>query len=313
MPFCGHKAVLYTLRHGGKLYMELFWDWIRALALDIWGTLKLIRPVDVFDIFFVSLLFYSVYKFIKTRRAGKLALGVAVFIVLLMITRAFDMQTAQFLLTNVFQIGLITVIVVFQPELRSALEMLGGESIKGVKALGESKSVENIRYVIDEVSTAVFNMSEEKTGALVVMERTTLLGDQIITGTVINADVQAELIKNIFFNKAPLHDGAMIIRDGRIHAAGCLLPLTQRTDLIKSLGMRHRAAIGLSENSDAVVIVVSEETGNVSLVRDGEITSNYTCEKLKSELLSLFDADEENSKYAVIKRVKRTKKASKND
>ncbi len=287
--------------------MKMFLEWAEAFALDIWGTLKLMRFVDVLDILFVTLLFYYVYKFIKTRRAGKLALGVAVFIVLLMLTRAFDMQTAQFLLTNVFQIGLITVIVVFQPELRSALEMLGGESIKGVKAFGESKSTENIKNVIDEVVEAVFDMSDDKTGALIVMERTTLLGDQIITGTVVNADVQAELIKNIFFNKAPMHDGAMIIRNGRIHAAGCLLPLTQRTDLIKALGMRHRAAIGLSENSDAVVVVVSEETGNVSVVINGEITRNYTNEKLKSELISLFDADDDSSKYGVIKRVKKQK------
>ncbi len=287
--------------------MKMFWEWAEAFVLDLWGTLKLMRFVDVLDILFVTLLFYYVYKFIKTRRAGKLALGVAVFIVLLMLTRAFDMQTAQFLLTNVFQIGLITVIVVFQPELRSALEMLGGESIKGVKALGESKSTENIKNVIDEVTEAVFDMSDDKTGALIVMERTTLLGDQIITGTVVNADVQSELIKNIFFNKAPLHDGAMIIRNGRIHAAGCLLPLTQRTDLIKALGMRHRAAIGLSENSDAVVVVVSEETGNVSVVINGEITRNYTNETLKSELLSLFDADEDSAKYGVIKRVKKQK------
>lgn len=287
--------------------MKMFWEWAEAFVLDLWGTLKLMRFVDVLDILFVTLLFYYVYKFIKTRRAGKLALGVAVFIVLLMLTRAFDMQTAQFLLTNVFQIGLITVIVVFQPELRSALEMLGGESIKGVKALGESKSTENIKNVIDEVTEAVFDMSDDKTGALIVMERTTLLGDQIITGTVVNADVQSELIKNIFFNKAPLHDGAMIIRNGRIHAAGCLLPLTQRTDLIKALGMRHRAAIGLSENSDAVVVVVSEETGNVSVVINGEITRNYTNETLKSELLSLFDAGEDSAKYGVIKRVKKQK------
>ncbi len=291
--------------------MELFIDWIKALALDVWGTLRLIRLVDIFDILFVALLFYYVYKFIKTRRAGKLALGVAVFVALLMLTRAFDMQTAQFLLTNVFQIGLITVIVVFQPELRSALEMLGGESIKGVKALGESKSVEDTRHVIGEVVDAVFDMSEEKTGALIVMERTTMLGDQIITGTVVNADVQSELIKNIFFNKAPLHDGAMIIRGGRIHAAGCLLPLTQRTDLMKALGMRHRAAIGLSEDSDAVIIVVSEETGNVSLVSDGEITRNFTYDMLRSELASIFDAGEDTAKYGVIKRVKMTKKRNK--
>ncbi len=290
--------------------MQVFIDWIKTSALDVWGTLKLMRFVDILDILFVTLLFYYVYKFIKTRRAGKLALGVAVFVVLLMLTRAFDMQTAQFLLTNVFQIGLITVIVVFQPELRSALEMLGGESIRGVKALGESRYVENAHHVVAEVTEAVFDMSAERTGALIVMERTTMLGDQIITGTVVNADVQSELIKNIFFNKAPLHDGAMIIRSGRIHAVGCLLPLTQRTDIVKALGMRHRAAIGLSENSDAVIIVVSEETGNVSVVRNGEIVRNYTAEKLKGELTSIFAPEEEAAKrYAVIKRVRMSKKS----
>lgn len=284
--------------------MQIVIDWLKTFALNIWATIKLMTLVDVIDIVFVSFLFYFVYKFIRTRRAGKLALGVAVFIGLLLLTRVFEMQAAQFLLTNVFQIGLVTVIVVFQPELRSALEMLGGESIKGVKVLAESKT-DDMVSVINELTEAVADMSDDRTGALIVIERTTMLGDQIITGTVVNADVQAELIKNIFYNKAPLHDGAMIIRSGRIHAAGCLLPLSGRTDLIKALGMRHRAAIGLSENSDAVVIVVSEETGNISLVIDGEIARNYTASKLKAELTELFVGESETAKKRVIKRVKR--------
>lgn len=287
--------------------MQIIIDWLKAFALNIWDTIKLMSLVDFFDIVFVSFLFYFIYKFIRTRRAGKLALGVAVFIGLLLLTRVLEMQAAQFILTNVFQIGLVTVIVVFQPELRSALEMLGGESMKGVKALGEARS-DDMVTVIDELVEAVASMSEEKTGALIVMERTTMLGDQIITGTVVNADVQSELVKNIFYNKAPLHDGAMIIRAGRIHAAGCLLPLSARTDLIKALGMRHRAAIGLSENSDAVVIVVSEETGTISLVIDGEIARNYTPSKLKAELTQLFIGDSESAKKRVIRRVKRSGK-----
>ncbi len=287
--------------------MQIIIDWLKDFALDIWDTIKLMSLVDIFDIIFVSFLFYFIYKFIRTRRAGKLALGVAVFIGFLLLTRVLEMQAAQFILTNVFQIGLVTVIVVFQPELRSALEMLGGESMKGVKALGEARS-DDMVTVIDELVDAISSMSEEKTGALVVMERTTMLGDQIITGTVINADVQSELVKNIFYNKAPLHDGAMIIRSGRIHAAGCLLPLSARTDLIKALGMRHRAAIGLSENSDAVIIVVSEETGTISLVIDGEIARNYTPSKLKSELTELFIGDSETAKKRVIRRVKRAGK-----
>ncbi len=292
--------------------MDIIYDWIKTFALQIWDTIRLMTFVDVLDIIFVSFLLYYVYKFIRTRRAGKLALGVAVFILLLALTRVFEMQAAQFLLTNVVQIGLITVIVVFQPELRSALEMLGGESIKGVKVLGDTKTGD-VTSMINELSEAVAVMSEEHTGALIAIERTTLLGDQIITGTVVNADVQAELIKNIFYNKAPLHDGAMIIRAGRIHAAGCLLPLSGRTDLIKALGMRHRAAIGLSENSDAIVIVVSEETGNISLVSDGEITRNYTEAKLKAELTELLGGDEHSMKKLSINRVKKTVKKHRDD
>ncbi len=288
--------------------MEAVRTWLGEFAENIMRTLSLLSfrdsfissLVNIIDILFVAVLFYYVFKFIRRRRAGKLALGVAVFLLILAVTQILEMHAAQFLLTNVFQIGLITVIVVFQPELRSALEVLGGETVK--VPFKRQRDVSETTAMIDELAETVAELSESKTGALIVIERTTLLGDHIITGTVINADVQRELIKNIFYNKAPMHDGAMIIRDCRIHAAGCLLPLTTRTDLIKDLGMRHRAAIGLSENSDAVVIVCSEETGIVSYVVGGEIMRNFTPTMLKAQLRADLVGDEDDDKKHTIRR-----------
>ena len=288
--------------------MDSIITWLGEFAENVLHTLSLLTfkesfigsLVNIADIIFVAILFYYVFKFIRRRRAGKLALGVAVFLIILAATQIFEMHASQFLLANVFQIGLITVIVVFQPELRSALEMLGGETVK--VPFKRPRDVSETTSMIDELADTVAELSESKTGALIVIERTTLLGDHIITGTVINADVQRELIKNIFFNKAPMHDGAMIIRDNRIHAAGCLLPMTTRTDLIKDLGMRHRAAIGLSENSDAIVIVCSEETGIVSYVEGGEISRNYTPTMLKAQLRAELIGDDSDSKLHPIKR-----------
>ncbi len=290
--------------------MDSILSWLREFGKNILRTLSLLTfqdsfvdsLVNIIDILFVAVLFYYIFKFIRRRRAGKLAIGVAVFLLILLVTQALDMHASQFLLANVFQIGLVTVIVVFQPELRSALEVIGGETV--MAPFKRSRDVSETTAMIDVLADAVSDLSESKTGALIVIERTTLLGDHIITGTVINADVEKELIKNIFFNKAPMHDGAMIIRGNRIHAAGCLLPLTTRTDLIKDLGMRHRAAIGLSENSDAIVIVVSEETGTISYVEGGEISRNYTPTMLKAQLRSVLVGDEDEKKHSIRRTVK---------
>ena len=291
--------------------MESVASWLRDFTENIQRTLSLLTfrdsffesLVNILDILFVAVLFYYVFKFIRRRRAGRLALGVAVFLLVLAVVQMLEMHAAQFLLTNVFQIGLITVIVVFQPELRSALEMLGGETVK--VPFKRVKDTSETAAVIDELADTLGELSESKTGALIVIERTTPLGDHIITGTVINADVQRELIKNIFFNKAPMHDGAMIIRDNRIHAAGCLLPLTTRTDLIKDLGMRHRAALGLSENSDAIVLVCSEETGTLSYVVGGEIERSYTPTMLKARLRAdLIGPDDDGKKHPIRRTVK---------
>lgn len=232
-----------------------------------------------FDILFVSVLFYFGYKFIKERRAGKLALGVVLLFAVHFVSNIFDLYVMQFLLQNVFQVGLITIVILFQPELRSALEKVGAQPLKGLKSIGE-KDTTATAHMIDEVAEAAWDMSRSKTGALMVFERTTMLGDLGIMGTVIDAEPTSFLIKNIFFNKAPLHDGALIVRNNRLYSAGCLLPLSDNPDIIKDLGTRHRAAIGMSENSDALVVVVSEETGCISVALEGKLTRNYNKETL---------------------------------
>jgi diadenylate cyclase len=171
------------------------------------------------------------------------------------------------------------------------LEKVGGNPIKGIKNIGESKKEDSLNLAIREVVAATSEMSQVKTGALIVFQRSTMLGDVISTGTVVDAQINSFLIRNIFFNKAPLHDGATIIVDSRIHAAGCLLPLSSQNDINRDLGTRHRAAIGMSENSDAVVIVVSEETGTISIAVDGQLRRNYDQNSLKIELSNLLTED----------------------
>ncbi len=231
------------------------------------------------DILLVSILFYFGYKFIKERRAGKLALGVVLLFAVHFVSSVFDFYVMQFLMQNVFQVGLITLVILFQPELRSALEKVGAQPLKGLKSIGE-KDTTSTEHMIEEVAEAAWDMSKSKTGALMVFERTTMLGDLGITGTIIDAEPTSFLIKNIFFNKAPLHDGAVIVRNNRLYSAGCLLPLSDNPDIIKDLGTRHRAAIGMSENSDALVLVVSEETGCISVALEGKLTRNYNKETL---------------------------------
>ncbi len=256
---------------------------MRELFVSIIHNIKIISIPDIIDIACVSVLFYFLYKFMRDRRSGKLAAGVIVLIVLKFVSELFDMYVIQFLLKNIFQVGLIAVAVIFQPELRSALEKVGGQPLKSIKSIGDSNFTPAEKMIADTVD-AVFDLSETKTGALIVFERLTKLGDLITSGTVIDAEPNELLIKNIFFNKAPLHDGALIIRDCRLHAAGCLLPLSSDTEIVKELGTRHRAAIGTSENSDAVVVVVSEETGTVSLAFEGVLYRDYTRDALSAAL-----------------------------
>lgn len=261
---------------------------------------------DALDIFIVSVILYFVYKFIKDRRAGKLAGGLLLLGGILIIAELFELQTLRYIFANIFQVGLIAIVIIFQPELRAALEKVGGESLRGIAGI-KTKGNNSDNYEIDELCSAVFDLASTKTGALIVLENTTKLGDIVKTGVVINADIAAPLLKNIFYNKAPLHDGAMIIRDFRILAAGCFLPLTESSEISKDLGTRHRAAVGMSEASDAKVIVVSEETGIVSVAYNGKLRRRYDTETLKNELVAFYSPVVAESKSVGKKRIRKNK------
>ena len=283
---------------------------IRSFASYIWNIIRDVGIVDIIDIAIVAIVFYYIYKFIRERRAGKLAAGILILMFIQFISNLLNMHAMQFILHNVFQVGMIAIIIVFQPELRSALEKMGSEPLRSLRSIGESKSGEKAQTsaMISEVTEAVCDMSLDKTGALIVIERATKLGDIIKSGTIINANPTAFLIRNIFFNKAPLHDGAMIIRDDRLYAAGCFLPLSTNNDIIKDLGTRHRAAIGMSENSDAVVVVVSEETGTISVAVEGQLKRNFSYNSLKAELCGLLLQEQDQPGKAPAKKARRAKK-----
>ncbi len=271
--------------------MNAFLDYLEYL----WNQLRGIGIVDIIDILLVAFLFYWVFKFVRDRRAGKLLIGVVFLAIILLVSDLLEMRAMNFILTNVFSIGMVAIVIVFQPELRSALEKVGGESLKNFKGRLDSDEETAIRAAISEVSVAAESLSQTKTGALIVFERSTRLGDHIRTGTTIDALTSSFLLGNIFYNKAPLHDGAVIIRDGRVHAAGCFLPLSSNVEIVKELGTRHRAAIGMSENSDAVVLVVSEENGIISVAVDGELKRGFNKKTLESYLVSLLINDDKKN------------------
>ena len=198
-------------------------------ASDFWSNLgdiiKRISFFDVLDIIVVAVMLYFLFKFIRDRRAGKLAIGVVILLILRILSELLNMYLLQYIMRNIFQVGLITLVILFQPELRSALEKMGATPLRGI-----TKN----EAVIREVVSAAVDLSATRTGALIVFERETKLGDLILTGTVIDSNAVAPMIKNIFFNKAPMHDGAVIIRDGRLYAAGCFLPLSDNHDIIST-------------------------------------------------------------------------------
>lgn len=249
---------------------------------------------DILDIAIVSVIFYYMYRFVRDRRAGKLAVGILFVILVMVISNILGMQVLSFLIEGVVQVGIIGLIILFQAELRTFLEKMGGTSIISRNKKRDKKYLSQTIQCIDAVVEAVSDFSAEKTGALIVFERSTKLGDVIKTGTVIDACATSYMIKNIFFNKAPMHDGALIIRGNRLYSAGCFLPLSMNPEIVKDLGTRHRAGIGMSENSDSVVVIVSEETGVVSLAVDGKLTRDYDNVTLKRELVKLIFSDTSN-------------------
>lgn len=252
---------------------------------------------DAIDIFLLTIFFFFVFRFMKGKKLGSLIVGVLVCFIAYAVASVFSLSSIKFILSGLFQIGMLAFIILFQPEIRDLLERLGSKSIVRLFSIGDSSKRENLSYqVIDNICSAVRDLSSTKTGALIVIERTTQLDEVTRTGVAINADVNSYLLRNLFYDKAPLHDGAVVIDEGRIASAGCILPLTRRSDFEGDLGTRHKAAIGLSEICDAIIIVVSEETGIISVAMDYTLTRDYTADTLRKFLLKnmLHDSEAEN-------------------
>ena len=272
-------------------------DFILSLVEFIISRITAITFFDILDIAIVSVVFYYIFKFVKDRRAGKLAVGIFFIIILLLLSDVFNMYALNFLLSNVVQVGIIGLMIAFQSELRYFLEKVGGNSfINSINRKNDKRTLSDLVKCIDAITDACASFSSEMVGALIVFERTTKLGDVIKTGTIIDAEPTEYLIKNIFFTKAPLHDGALVIRGCRLYSAGCFLPLSSNEGINKDLGTRHRAALGMSENSDAVVVVVSEETGTISTAIEGKLTRNYTPDSLRQTLITLLVGQEQEQK-----------------
>jgi diadenylate cyclase len=256
---------------------------------SILNVLNTFRFVDIIDIAVIAFIVYSLFKIVRDTRAEQLVKGIVILLVAYIISNLFNMLMLENLLKLLFEFGVVIIAIIFQPEIRNALEQLGRNNIKNFKffsrpAKSEKWILAEKRAIADVVDTAVV-FSRQKTGALIVFENKTKLSDIASTGVEINADTSTAILGNLFFNKAPLHDGAVIISNGKIKSAGCILPLTSRNENVDmNLGTRHRASIGITEVSDAVVVVVSEETGIISLAQSGVLTSNYTKDTLKAEL-----------------------------
>lgn len=249
----------------------------------IYQYMKVIRLTDIIDIAIVAFVIYKGVRLIRETRAEQLIKGIVILLVVTQVSEWLQLNAINFILKNTMQVGVTALLVVFQPELRRALEHVGRSKFGNLFNFDENAE-NDIAKVIEEIAKAVQTLSQNRIGALIVIERDTKIGDIIRTGITLDSSISAELLVNIFVPNTPLHDGAAIIRENKIKAAACFLPLTQNQELSKELGTRHRAALGISENSDAVAIVVSEETGKISVALSGDLTRNLTVETLKKAL-----------------------------
>ncbi|MDY6017019.1 MAG: diadenylate cyclase CdaA [Oscillospiraceae bacterium] len=261
------------------------------------------KITDFLDICLVAFILYNGIKLIRETRAFQLAKGLLLLGVAYLIIYQLDMQASSFIFRVIFQNIFIVLIILFQQEIRQVLERVGKSRFSNLSLLIKGNDTANIEMVSDaiiEIAKAVQRMSESKTGSLIVMEKEMLLGEVIKTGTAVDAKITHELIGNIFYPKAPLHDGAAIVRNGRLICAGCVLPLTKNNDISSDLGTRHRAAIGMSEQSDAMIVVTSEETGVISVAFKGELTRNLTEPKLRELLMDYLIETAPEGSSAVV-------------
>ncbi len=273
--------------------------------LLLWQNLTSITVSDVIDIAVVSFLIYQVVKLVRETSSARIIRGVIVLIGAMWISNILQLTMVNYLFQTVLTWGILVIAIVFQPELRRVLERVGKSKLSSLMLRNDTIPVEE--NAILEIVHACSEMSWSRTGALIIFERKENLEDVIRTGTVVNADVKDELVRNIFYEGAPLHDGAMIIRGGRVYAAGCVLPLSPNPNLAKELGTRHRAAVGMSENADSVSLVVSEETGSISIAIDGQLQRHLVPEQLdeilRTELLVKEELEEQHEEMTMLAKI----------
>ena len=263
--------------------------------------LMMLKVTDILDIAIMVFVFYKALTLIQSTRAASLLKGVLVFLAALMLSMVLNMNSINFIMNQLVRWGVVALIVLFQPEIRRILEEVG--SRRFIAFFSRAVAGTAVEQAIDQTVLACTEMSQSRTGALIVFERENLLDDMVRSGTVLDAAVSSELLKNIFFVKAPMHDGAVIVRNGRVLGAGCMLPLSKNVNLSRELGMRHRAGIGMSENADAVVVIVSEETGSISVAIGGMLKRHLKPETLanilRNELLPQ-EAGEDKPKFSLM-------------
>ena len=278
-------------------------EWGRQMFQVLSNTVQMLSPGDllagIVDIAIVAYLIYRLLLLVSRTSTANVAKAIMLLVVILWVSEIFHLKLLNFILNRTLELGLLALIVIFQPELRKFLEQLGSNRLKNFFAKEEESS--DLETAITQTVTAYTALSKDRVGALMVFERDILLDDVITTGTPLDCAVDAALLKNLFWNKAPLHDGAVIVRAGRIVGAGCMLPMSASTSLSKDLGMRHRAAVGARERSDAVVAVVSEETGAISLAVGGTLMQHLAPEKLeqllRSELMPQQKEEEQKASF----------------
>ncbi len=262
---------------------------------------------DILDIILVTFVIYSAIKLIRNTRALQLVKGVLLLTLVYFVVSVLNMEASKYILSLLFGNLFIILVIIFAPEIRQVLESVGRSSVSNINIFNfisrdESAIQESVKESINSVCRACSDMSDKQIGALIVFENETMLGEVTKTGTQLDASVTSELICNIFFPKAPMHDGAVVIKDGRVVSAGCILPLTEYNNLSSDLGTRHRAAIGMSESSDAIIVVVSEETGMISVAEKGKLTRDISDGDLREILTKTFvkENDKDNKKISKI-------------
>ena len=269
-------------------------EYIEQFLRTVQEYVKLIGFFDVLDMAIVAFVVYHIFRFVRRSRSGQVGKAILLILVAVGVPNLLQLQVVSFVLNNAVELGFIALVIIFQPEIRHFLEQMGSGKIKEIFV--QETIDDELEYAIRETVEAYTSLSKDKVGALMVFERKTMLDDVLKTGTPLDARVSAELLKNLFWNKAPLHDGAVIVRNGRIVGAGCMLPMSGNVNISRDLGMRHRAGIGISENSDAVVALVSEETGSISVAINGMLKRHLAPATLEQMLRNELMPKQEESK-----------------